>query len=141
MSDSLSDVMWWSKLWRLARRVFSSASRPRATCRSCGPKSSARPVLTAKSRKPRKHIYYLIYRLPNGQLPEPGFSVPVGGLVVPIGDLRHVKSVGEQRYHRAPYETLWFEDVSHLRDGRVQARELQWVWEIEMDAWLEMVSS
>ena len=117
--------------WQFLRRTKSKSS---------GPNSSSRPVLTAKNRKPRKHIYYLIYRLPNGQFPEPGFTIPVGGLVVPLSDLRHVKSVGEQRYHRAPYETLWFEDVSHLRDGRVQARELQWVWEIEMDAWLEMVS-
>lgn len=102
---------------------------------------SGRPALTAKSRKPRKRLYYLIYRLPHGHFPEPGFSIPVGGLVVPLSDQRYVKDVGEQRYHRAPYEWLWYEDVSHFKAGRIQARELQWVWEIEMDSFLEIVRS
>jgi len=128
----------WSLFMRSRAIAWCWLSRHRMKSKSSGPNSSHRPVLTERNRKPRSHLYYLIYRLPRGVFPEPGFTLPVGGLVVPISDQRHVKSVGEQRYHRAPYEWLWFEDVSHMRAGRVQARELQWVWEIEMDAWLEM---
>ena len=97
--------------------------------------------MTTKSRKPRKYLFYLIYRLPCGVFPEPGFILPVGGLVVPISDADHVEDVAGQRYHCAPWEELHFEDVSDSREGRRQARELVLVWEAEMAAWMDEVAS
>ena len=141
MTAFTSAVTLWSRFWRSAAIACVCPWRRRGTCRSCAPSySSARPVLTAKTKRPRKNLHYLIYRLPDGDFPEPGWSIPVGGLVVPIADGDFVKDVALQRYHCAPWEHLWFEDVSHMRAGRRQARELQWVWEIEMDAWMEAVN-
>ena len=104
MNDSLSDVMWWSRLWRLARRVFSSASRLRATCRSDGQASwKTQCVLTERNRKPRR-LYFLIYRLPKHWFPDANYTTPIGGLVVPVEEGGLVESVACQRYHIAPYE-------------------------------------
>ena len=135
-----SAIALWSAYMRSKATAWCWRLRHRGTSRCSAPKSSARQTPTRKTRKQREFLYYLIYRLPDGDFPEPGWSIPVGGLVVPLSDQQHVKEVGEQRYHRAPYEVLWFEDVSHMRAGRQQACELQWIWELEMEAWMEAVN-
>ena len=130
-----SAIALWSLFMKLGGIAWCCGSKRRQKSRSSARKSaSARPVKTAR---PRSHQYWLIYRLPHGQFPEPGVDLPVGGLVMPIQDAPYMEQIAAERYHTAPWERLWREDVSDSREERRQARELQWVWELEMDAWLE----
>ena len=82
-------------------------------------------------------MYWLIYRMRHDRFPELGFTRPVGGLVIPITHADAVQEIAQRQFHCAPWERLWYEDVSDWPPGRKQALRLHQRWWRDMGEWLE----
>lgn len=87
------------------------------------------------------HLYYLVYRLPDGVLPELGFTEPTGGIVIHVRDADYIDRTVRERYHCAPWERIWFEDVSdYPAIYRKQCRRLHLQWDHDLRKWWELIS-